>query len=95
MAGYFFIRLQVRQQKRLFFDNGRRKLNEAAIGIDQHGLGDFFKGRTEFIISVDKHGNGDVYSRSSVPCNFAFRHGAHNEVGFNTQLPHDRYGTTI
>ena len=45
------------------------KLNQAAIGIDCHGLGDFLEGRAGFIVSVNKYGNSDVYSRGSVPCN--------------------------
>lgn len=86
-AGNFFIGLQVRQEKRLFLDNGGRELNEAAIGIDGHGLSDFFEGWSGFIISVDKDGNSDVYSRGSVPCNFGIRHKAHKAVGFNVHTP--------
>ena len=51
-------------------------LNEAAIGIDLDGLGNFLEGRAGFRISVDEHGNGDMDSRGSVPRNFGLRHDA-------------------
>src|SRR4029077_4628643 len=67
VAGHFFIRLHVRQKERLFFHYGRRKLDEAAIGVDRHGLGDFFERLAGFIVAVDEYGNSDLNSRGSLP----------------------------
>jgi hypothetical protein len=44
VTGDFFITFHVRQEQLLFFHNMGRKVNEAAIGIDLHGLGDFLEG---------------------------------------------------
>ena len=84
---HFFIRLQVRQEKRLFFDDRRASLHEAAIGVDLHGLGDFLEGRAGFIISVNEHRNRDVNPRGSLPCNFGFCHGVtQRSAGFTAHL---------
>lgn len=92
MAGHFFIRLHVRQQERLLLDDGSRKLDEAAIGVDRHGLGDFFEGRAGFIVTVDEYGNSDVYPRGSLPCNFAFCHDTLNEATSTRAFPDYQYG---
>jgi hypothetical protein len=95
IAGDFFIRLHVRQEERLLLDHGRRKLDEAAIGIDRNGLGNFLEGRTGFIIPVNKYWNSDVHSGGSLPCSFGVCHIARNEFCFDTHLPREGYGTTL
>jgi hypothetical protein len=77
-AGNFFIALHVRQEKLLIFNDVRRQFNEAAVGIDLHGLSDFFEGLIGGIVAVDEYRNSEVYSRASRFYRLAICHGASN-----------------